>query len=25
VLRCFQANRRALSAPCLAVLEKYGK
>jgi hypothetical protein len=24
-LRCFQANRRALSAPCLAVLEKYGK
>jgi len=25
VLRCFQANRRQLSPPCLAVLEKYGR
>jgi hypothetical protein len=25
VLRCFQARRRELSPPCLAVLEKYGK
>ena len=24
-LRCFQARRRELSPPCLAVLEKYGK
>lgn len=25
VLSCFQARRRELSPPCLAVLEKYGK
>ena len=25
VLRCFQARRRELSPPCLAVLEKYGR
>ena len=25
VLRCFQARRRELSRPCLAVLEKYGR
>jgi hypothetical protein len=24
-LRCFQARRRELSPPCLAVLEKYGR
>lgn len=25
VLRCFQANRQQLSAPCAAVLVKYGR